>query len=206
MHGQILYNLLLLKIRVHHQEQIHLLEDDKYASLVDIKELINTSQKVKILNLPSMGHLSVDYIGKGHTREMFVEILSQLFTDGFIDNDGKYNIVKVYTDVTIEKNRKYFPIGFFNRYDKELIDTLQLDQGRKVYGLNIEHKFSKWLYENAELLNNKYKGIFEDIKNTFSSWSKHNENNDKLKSLLHLIQKLEPNIIADEIIKSIINT
>ncbi|MBU0632382.1 hypothetical protein KKA17_07045 [bacterium] len=185
------------------KEQIFLLEDHNYTSLVDINELINTSQKVKILNLPSMGHLSVDYIGKGHTREMFVEILSQLFIDGFIDKNGKYNIVKNHTDATIDKNRKYFPIGFFVRYDEELIDKLQLDQGRKVYGLNIEHKFSKWLYENAELLNNKYKGIFEDIKNTFSSWSRHDKNNHKLKSLLRLIQKLEPNIIQDEVIQSI---
>ena len=185
------------------QEQIFLLEDNKYASLIDINELINTSQKVKVLNLPEMGHLSVDYIGKGHTREMFVEILSQLFTDGFIDKDGKYNIVKVHTDFTIDKNIKYFPIGFFVRYDEKLIDELQLDQGGKTYGLNIEHKFSKWLYDNAELLNNRYKGIFEDIKNTFSSWHIQDENNEKLKSLLHLLQKLEPNIIRVEIIQSI---
>ncbi len=185
------------------KEQIFLLEDNKYASLIDINELINTAQKVKVLNLPGMGHLSVDYIGKGHTREMFVEILSLLFTDGFIDKDGKYNIVKVHTDFTIDKNIKYFPIGFFVRYDEELIDELQLDQRRKAYGLNIEHKFSKWLYDNAELLNNRYKGIFEDIKNTFSSWHRQDENNERLKSLLYLLQKLEPNILQDEVIESI---
>ena len=97
------------------KEQIFLLKDNEYVSLVDINKLINASQTVKILNLPGMSHLSVDYIGKGHTRGMFVEILSQLFTDGFIDKNGAYNIEKVNDDFKVIKNSEYFSIGFFVR-------------------------------------------------------------------------------------------
>ena len=185
------------------KEQIFLLNDNEYVSLVDINKMINASQKVQILNFPGMGYLSVDYIGKGHTRGMFVEILSHLFTNGFIGKDRKYNIEKVNNDFTATKNKEYFPIGFFVKYDEELIDELLLGNGRETYGLNIEHKFSKWLCGNAELLNNKYKGIFEDIKNDFLSWPKLDKNNDKLKSLLYLIQKLDPNVIQNEVIESI---
>ena len=51
------------------------------------------------------------------------------------------------------------------------------------FALNIEHPFSKWLLKNAKILNNKYKGIFEDIKNTFN----HRDETEKLKKLNDLL-------------------
>ena len=70
------------------------------------------------------------------------------------------------------------------------------------FALNIEHPFSKWLLKNAKILNNKYKGIFEDIKNTFN----HRDETEKLKKLndlLILLKKLNINIIDEDIINSI---
>ena len=79
---------------------------------------------------------------------------------------------------------------------------MQLNYKHKYFALNIEHVFSKWLLKNAEILNNNYRGIFEDIKNTFNYHHK-TEKSESLYSLLILLQKLKPNIIDDEIIKSI---
>jgi len=177
------------------EEKIFLLENGNYGSL---KELLNK----KICNYPRIDHFNVDYIHKSHTRQMFVLILVSLFTDGYLDEKGFYYVEKVYEKHREINSEEYFDVGFFLRYEKNMKNKLQLDYEYDYYALNIEYIFSKWLLKNAEILNHNYKGIFEDIKNTFK-YHRKNEKYEKLYSLLRLLQKLKPNIIDDEIIKSI---
>lgn len=177
------------------EEKIFLLEDDNYGSL---KEVLNK----KIYNYPRIDHFDVDYIYKSHTRQMFVLILVSLFTDGYLDEKGFYYVEKIYEKPNEINANKYFDVGFFLKYEESIKNKLQLKYKHEYFSLNIEHFFSKWLLENAEELNDKYRGIFEDIKNTFK-YHRKNEKFEKLYSLLRLLQKLKPNIIDEEIIKSI---
>lgn len=185
------------------KEKIFKLENNKYKSLNEIKKLLVKGQKIKIVNYPRINNMGVDYIEKEHTRGMFVEILSQFFTKGLIDYKGHYNIEKVFSNLKSKENDKYFPIGFFLKYNKNIEDSLQLKVNWENYGVNKNHIFSKWLYSNASLLDNKYKGIFEDIKSVFMERFGNDNIFEKLESLLNLLQKLEPNILDKEIIKSI---
>jgi hypothetical protein len=178
-------------------EKIFLLENASYGSL---KEVLNK----KILNYPIIDHFNVDYIYKSHTRQMFVLILVSLFTDGYLDEKGFYYIEKINKESREIDTEKYFDVGFFLKYEESIKTKLQLKYKYKYFSLNIEHPFSKWLLKNAEILNNNYRGIFEDIKNIFShTYYKGMEKFEKLYSLLRLLQKLKPNIIDEEIIKSI---
>ena len=177
------------------EEKIFLLEDDNYGSL---KEVLNK----RIYNYPRIDHFDVDYIYKSHTRQMFVLILVSLFTDGYLDEKGFYYVEKIYEKPNEINANKYFDVGFFLKYEESIKNKLQLKYKHEYFSLNIEHLFSKWLLENAEELNDKYRGIFEDIKNTFK-YRRKNEKFEKLYSLLRLLQKLKPNIIDEEIIKSI---
>ena len=179
------------------EEKIFLLEDDNYGSL---KEVLNK----RIYNYPRIDHFNVDYIYKSHTRQMFVLILVSLFTDGYLDEKGFYYVETIYEQPKEINFEKYFSVGFFLKYEENIKTKLQLNYKHKYFALNIEHTFSKWLLKNAEILNNNYRGIFEDIKNIFlNSYYKGTEKFEKLNSLLRLLQKLKPNIIDDEIIKSI---
>lgn len=187
------------------KEKIFKLENDKYKSLNEIKKLLVKGQKIKIINYPRINSMGVDYIGKEHTRGIFIEILSQIFTKGFIDRKGHYNIEKVFSTLKSKENDKFFPIGFFLKYNKDIKNTLQLKPTWKNFGVNKNHIFSKWLYLNAPLLNSKYKGIFEDIKSVFMERFGNENISEKLESLLILLQKVEPNIIDTEIILSIKN-
>lgn len=177
------------------EEKIFLLENGNYGSL---KEVLNK----KIINYPRIDHFNVDYIYKSHTRQIFVLILVSLFTDGYLDEEGFYYVEKIYEQSKEIKAEKYFDVGFFLKYEENIKTRLQFKSNIKYYALNIEHIFSKWLFKNAKVLNDNYKGIFEDIKNTFK-YHRKNEKFERLYSLLRLLQKLKPNIIDDEIIKSI---
>lgn len=177
------------------EEKIFLLENGNYGSL---KEVLNK----KIINYPRIDHFNVDYMYKSHTRQVFVLILVSLFTDGYLDEEGFYYVEKIYEQSKEIKAEKYFDVGFFLKYEENIKTRLQFKSNIKYYALNIEHIFSKWLFKNAKVLNDNYKGIFEDIKNTFK-YHRKNEKFERLYSLLRLLQKLKPNIIDDEIIKSI---
>lgn len=185
------------------KEKIFLTTDNMYISLDEIQKRLQSSEIVQIFNYPKSGHLTVDYIGKEHSRGMFIEILIQLFTNGFIDKDGKFNIVKVFNNVKSLNELEYFSIGFFVHYDESFKNTLQLKYTHGYYALNYKHEFSKWLRNNAILLHGKYKGIFEDIKSIFSHSFRRDDELERLVTLLELIQKLEPNILDDEVIQSI---
>ena len=177
------------------EEKIFLLENGNYGSL---KEVINK----RICNYPRIDHFNVDYMYKTHTRQMFILILVSLFTDGYLDEKGHYYAEKIYEKSKEINLEKYFSVSFFIRYKESIKIKLQLKYNHEYFSLNIEHPFSKWLLKNAKVLNDNYKGIFEDIKNAFN-YHHENEKFEKLDSLLRLLQKLKPNIIDDEIIKSI---
>ncbi|MGB5920430.1 MAG: ATP-binding protein [Arcobacter sp.] len=177
------------------EEKIFLLENGNYQSL---KNLLNKNIK----NYPRIDHFNVDYIYKSHTRQMFVLILVNLFTDGYLDEKGFYYVEKIYEQPKGINAEKYFNVGFFLKYEVSIKNKLQLKYKHEYFSLNIEHPFSKWFLKNAKVLNDNYKGIFEDIKNTFNNHHQ-NEKFEKLYSLLRLLQKLKPNIIDVEIIKSI---
>ncbi|WP_457548333.1 HD domain-containing protein [Aliarcobacter butzleri] len=177
------------------EEKIFLLKKDNYGAL---EKVLNK----KILNYPRIDHFNVDYMYKSHTRQMFVLILVNLFTDGYLDEKGFYYVEKIYKQPKGINVEKYFNVGFFLKYEESIKNKLQLKYEHEYFSLNIEHPFSKWLLKNAKVLNDNYKGIFEDIKNTFNNHHQ-NEKFEKLDSLLRLLQKLKPNIIDDEIIKSI---
>ena len=133
---------------------------------------------------------------------MFVLILVSLFTDGYLDKNGFYYVEKIYEQPKEIDEEQYFNVGFFSKYEESIKDKLQLMYKHSYFALNIEHPFSKWLLKNAKILNNKYKGIFEDIKNTFN----HRDETEKLKKLndlLILLKKLNINIIDEDIINSI---
>ncbi|UTJ07531.1 ATP-binding protein [Arcobacter roscoffensis] len=195
--GNITYNEILNdeNSKEWKEEKIFLLENDNYGSL---KELVNK----RIYNYPRIEHFNLDYIYKSHTRQMFVLILVSLFTDGYLDKKGFYYVEKIYEQPKEVNAEKYFNVGFFLKYEESIRTKLQLSYKHEYFSLNIEHPFSKWLLENAKALNDNYKGIFEDIKNTFNSYYQ-NEKFEKLDSLLRLLEKLKPNIIDDVIIKSI---
>ncbi len=182
------------------KEKIFLTTDKIYISLNEIQELLHNSQVVQVLNYPQMGYMSVDYIGKEHSRGMFIEILTQLFTDGFINETGKFTITKVFDTFKAQDNLIYFPIGFFTNYDEASNDTLQLKYLHNYYALNYEHEFSKWLINNSKLLNDKYKGVFEDIKNFFNNSFRRDNDFEKLLPLLELVQQLAPDIVDDKLI------
>ncbi len=180
------------------EEKIFLLKNDSYDSYGSLKEVLNK----KILNYPKLNHFNVDYIYKSHTRQMFVLILVSLFTDGYLDKNGFYYVEKIYEQPKEIDEEQYFNVGFFSKYEESIKDKLQLMYKHSYFALNIEHPFSKWLLKNAKILNNKYKGIFEDIKNTFN----HRDETEKLKKLndlLILLKKLNINIIDEDIINSI---
>ncbi len=185
------------------KEKIFQTSDNNYVNLNEIQELLKNSKVVQVINYPQIGHLTVDYIYKEHSRGIFIQILAQLFTDCFIDKTAKINISKVFESVISQEKLEYFPIGFFVHYDKPLKDILQLNYRHYYYSLNYEHTFSKWLLGNAKLLNDKYKGIFEDIKSLFTHSFRRDEDLERLVSLLKLIQLLEADILDDSIIISL---
>lgn len=184
------------------KEKIFLCADNEYKSLEEIDELIQNST-IEIFNYPRLDHQNISYIYKSHTRQIYVEKLLFLFTDGYLKNNNHYIIERIYSKKKELINEQYFPIGFFVKYDNEIAKKLQIVHNNSfdAFALNIDHQLSKWLINNAELLSKKYKGIFEDIKNTFIS---HREEKfERLCSLLTLIKQLEPNIMDNEIIESI---
>lgn len=183
-------------------EKIFLTKGSYYRSLNEI-------QNQKVLNYPRINHFNIDYIYKSHTRQMFVLILISLFADGYLDENGNYYVEKIlekekYQNVEDMNSTKYFPVGFFVKYHENIKDKLQLSYKHKVYAVNLEHPFAKWLLNNAETLNNKYRGIFEDIKSQFIN-NRGNSDYEKLKNLLFLLQKIDSNTIdfdIDSIFKS----
>lgn len=177
-----------------------------YISLNEIKKLITKDKEVNIFNYPDINHLYSDSLYKSHTRKLFVLILIQCFTDGYLTSEGTYIVTKTYENKKELNNHIHFPIGFFVQYDKEINEQLQLFVNHyfKTFGLNSEHPFSKWLYENSKILTEKYKGLFKDIINQFIHGNLYGEKNfEKLLELLYLLQKLNPNLIDTVIINSI---
>lgn len=182
-------------------EKIFLVDQSIYVTFNEIKKI---DKETKVLNYPRLDHFSVDYIYKSHTRKIFVLILISLFTKGYVDKKGNFIIEKTLDKVGLINNEKYFQVGFFSRYEEEISRKLQLEHNHVPYSVNIRHNFSQWLLKNAEKLDKKYKGIFEDIKSQFIH--KHHVDNEKfikLKSLLQLLQKLDPNFIDNKVIRSI---
>ncbi len=182
-----------------------LFDNGHFISLNEIKDLLSVNEKVYIFNYPDINHLAVSSFNKSHTRKLFVSILIQLFTDGHLTREGSYVITRVYEIKKALENHLYFPIGFFLEYDPGINDQLQLSLSLSYikFGLNLNHPFSMWLYNNAKELAENYKGLFEDIKAQCVRSSIPENNFVRLKELLLLLQKLEPNLIDNEIIQSI---
>lgn len=186
---------------------------DSHNGIISFEDIIDELTKKSIItehlgisfSYPSIDHLNVDYIYKKHTRNMYVEILTSLFLEG---NINQYAFCTVYSESKNKhENIEYFPIGFFHKYKKNtyIEHFLQAIQHERLlkYAVNIEHPFSVWLLNNAKTLNEKYKGIFEDIKNNFMLSTGHTIDHTRLISVLRLLKKINSNIINDEIIESV---
>ncbi len=182
------------------REKLFRVKESDYISMSEIKNR-------GVLNYPELRHLHVEYIYKAHTQKMFIQILLILFTNGYLDENGTYYVEDIleeskYQDVEDNAIVKYFPVGFFINYHKNIKDKIQLRTKYNTYSLNIGHPFSKWMISNAEILNNNYKGIFEDIKSKFVGDISPNKN-QKLNELLFLLQKINPKIIDLDVIESL---
>ena len=150
------------------KEKIFLIDKEKFVSFNKIQKKLKSGQNIKILNYPSINHFNIDYIYKAHTRQIFVLILSQLYTDGYIDENKNYYIEKTYGKSKIINNERYFQFGFFINYEDSIKMKLHFNKtDSRNNPVNINHVFSKWLLKNAEKLDSKYKGIFQNIQNIF---------------------------------------
>ena len=209
--GTVQYNEILQDNNIDEwkNEKIFLIKNpekvNKFCSLNEIQTILKEKSIVKVLNYPSINHFYIDYINKPHTRGIFILILSQLYTNGYIDENSHYNIERVYDDKQIITNKKYFQVGFFAKYKDDIKHELHFNEtDRDNNPLNEEHVFSIWIIKNAKILNNKYKGIFEDIKNIFIYKNRNNVNRfERLKYLVQLLQRLDSNLVEDSVINSI---
>lgn len=185
------------------KEKLFQIKENEYSNLIDIKQALSTSTNIQILNYPRIDHYHVDYIYKPHTRGIMVNILLSLFTDGFLNEKGKYFITNIYETKKEEIYQQYFPMGFFVKYSTKIQSKLQItNTSRYNYSLNFDHMFSKWLIHNAELLHNHYRGIFEDIKRIFI-YDYKDTKKEQLISSLSILQQLNSNIVNSDIIESI---
>lgn len=187
---------ILSDVRINDWQKAKILSisNDEHLCLEEIKKLLIEKSEIKIINDLQIGKET------SHFRNIFIKILLCLFAEIVLNKDKIVIIKKIYDEIHDVKIYQYFSLGFFVDYDESINKYLQL----KRFPINKNHLFSIWFLKNAETLNNNYKGIFEDIKNIFShTYYKGIEKFERLDSLLRLLQKLKPNIIDDEIIKSI---
>ena len=163
-------------------------------SLKEVKRLLaaGTSFEICISNLLQVNqifrHQSIEFIKCCVTTLVQIGLQVRLLIEEGVNHFNSKYIVDSPDPPLVEEGQMLFPPLFFVPYE----NSVKLKIGNCP--LNQNHPFSRWLFQNAPMVNEKYPGIFDYIRKTICSPQSREQIVKVINNTLERLRKLDEQI------------